>query len=122
MRAQAVSGPTPSRSATPGRRPSTSTSARSARRSTTSAAPGRLRSTAAERRELEIRDLRWLAPPRAALEAAIQVRHRGAPIAASIRFEADRATAVLAEPTVAAPGQAAVVYDADRVLAGGWLC
>jgi tRNA-specific 2-thiouridylase len=76
---------------------------------------------AAERRELVIRDLRWLSPPRDALEAAIQVRHRGAPIAASIRIEGDRARAVLAEPTVAAPGQAAVVYDADRVLAGGWL-
>jgi tRNA-specific 2-thiouridylase len=77
---------------------------------------------AAERRELAIRDLRWLAPPRAALEAALQVRHRGAPIAASIRIEADRAIAVLAEPTVAAPGQAAVIYAGDRVLAGGWLC
>jgi tRNA-specific 2-thiouridylase len=77
---------------------------------------------AAERRELAIRDLRWLSPPRDALEAAIQVRHRGAPIAASIRIAADRATAVLAEAAVAAPGQAAVIYDGDRVLAGGWLC
>src|SRR5689334_2512115 len=76
---------------------------------------------AAERRELAIRELRWLSPPRDALEAAIQVRHRGAPIAASIRIEGDRARAVLAEATVAAPGQAAVIYDGDRVLAGGWL-
>jgi tRNA U34 2-thiouridine synthase MnmA/TrmU len=29
---------------------------------------------------------------------------------------------VLAEATVAAPGQAAVVYAGDRVLAGGWIC
>jgi tRNA-specific 2-thiouridylase len=79
---------------------------------------------AAERRELEIRDLRWLSPPRETLEAAIQVRHRGAPVAASIRIEGEggRARAVLAEATVAAPGQAAVIYAADRVLAGGWLC
>ena len=76
---------------------------------------------AAERRELAIRDLRWLSPPRGALEAQVQVRHRGAPIAASIRIAGDRATAVLAEATVAAPGQAAVIYDGDRVLAGGWL-
>lgn len=76
---------------------------------------------AAERRELELRDLRWLSPPRAALSAAIQVRHRGAPIAAEIRVTGDRATALLDAPTVAAPGQAAVLYDADRVLAGGWL-
>ena len=75
----------------------------------------------AERRELAIRDLRWLAPPRAELSAAVQVRHRGAAIAAELRVEGDRAVARLAAPTVAAPGQAAVVYDGDRVLAGGWL-
>jgi tRNA-uridine 2-sulfurtransferase len=77
--------------------------------------------SAAERSELAIRDLRWLSPPRAALDAGIQVRHRGTPIAASVRIEGDRAVARLAEPTVAAPGQAAVLYDGDRVLAGGWL-
>jgi tRNA-specific 2-thiouridylase len=85
---------------------------------------------AAERGELAIRDLRWLSPPRAALSAAVQVRHRGAPIDAEIRIEpgppgsaapAARAIARLAEPTVAAPGQAAVIYDGDRVLAGGWI-
>jgi tRNA-uridine 2-sulfurtransferase len=76
---------------------------------------------AAERRELTIRDLRWLSPPQGALEAAVQVRHRGTPIAAAIQVFPDRATAVLREPTVAAPGQAAVIYDGDRVLAGGWL-
>jgi len=77
--------------------------------------------SAAERRELELRDLRWLAPPREALEAAVQVRHRGQPIAASIRIAGDRAEVTLADPVVAAPGQAAVIYDADRVLAGGWI-
>jgi acyl dehydratase len=72
-----------------------------------------------------IRDLRWLSPPRAALFATVQVRHRGAPIAAEIRVDADhspaRAIVRLAEPTVAAPGQAAVIYAGDRVLAGGWV-
>jgi tRNA-specific 2-thiouridylase len=96
---------------------------------------------AAERTELAIRDLRWLSPPRAELSATVQVRHRGAPIRAEIRIEADppdppapppshpavdgeprlRAIVRLAEPTVAAPGQAAVIYDGDRVLAGGWI-
>ena len=76
---------------------------------------------AAERRELEIRDLRWLSAPRASLSAAIQVRHRGTPIAADVTIEGDRARATLREPTVAARGQAAVLYDGDRVLAGGWL-
>ncbi|HEX3474693.1 MAG TPA: tRNA 2-thiouridine(34) synthase MnmA [Kofleriaceae bacterium] len=83
---------------------------------------------AAERTELTIRDLRWLAPPQPRLSASVQVRHRGAPIPAQIRVEpadadasSPRAIVELAEPTVAAPGQAAVIYDGDRVLAGGWI-
>jgi tRNA-specific 2-thiouridylase len=77
--------------------------------------------SAAARAELVIRDLRWLSPPRATLSASVQVRHRGAPITAEIQVDADQATVQLAEPTVAAPGQAAVIYDGDRVLAGGWV-
>ncbi|MBA3390990.1 MAG: tRNA 2-thiouridine(34) synthase MnmA [Deltaproteobacteria bacterium] len=77
--------------------------------------------SAAERRELVIRDLRWLAPARDTLDATVQVRHRGTPIVATIVIDGDRAIVQLAEATVAAPGQAAVIYDADRVLAGGWL-
>ncbi len=76
---------------------------------------------AAERRELRIRDLRWLAPRREALTATVQVRHRGTPIPAEIRIDGDIASAHLTEPTVAAPGQAAVIYAADRVIAGGWI-
>lgn len=75
----------------------------------------------AERRELVLRDLRWLSPPRTSLDASLQVRHRGTPIAARCTIEDDRATVALAEPTVAAPGQAAVIYAGDRVLAGGWI-
>jgi tRNA-specific 2-thiouridylase len=89
---------------------------------------------AAERSELIIRDLRWLSQPQAQLSATLQVRHRGAPIRAEIRVEPElhagtsapapasqRAIVQLAEPAVAAPGQAAVIYDGDRVLAGGWI-
>jgi tRNA-specific 2-thiouridylase len=76
---------------------------------------------AAERTELIVRDLRWLAPRAESLRAHVQVRHRGTPIAAEIRIDGDRATARLAGPTVAAKGQAAVFYDGDRVLAGGWI-
>jgi tRNA-specific 2-thiouridylase len=76
---------------------------------------------AAERRELTIRDLRWLAPRADQLTAHVQVRHRGTPIAAEVSVAGDRATVTLAEPTVAAAGQAAVVYAGDRVLAGGWI-
>ena len=76
---------------------------------------------AAERTKLELRDLRWLSAPRTALAADLQVRHRGAPIAATCAITGDRATVTLAAPTVAAPGQAAVLYAGDRVLAGGWI-
>ena len=72
---------------------------------------------AAERRELRIRDVRWLAPRVERLRATVQVRHRGTPIDAEIAVHGDGAMVSLAEPTVAAPGQAAVVYAGDRVLA-----
>ena len=76
---------------------------------------------AAERRELAIRDLRWLSTPQRELAASVQVRHRGVAIPASLAIEGDVAQVRLSAPTVAAPGQAAVVYDGDRVLAGGWI-
>jgi tRNA-specific 2-thiouridylase len=76
---------------------------------------------AAERSELVLRDVRWLSAPTTALSAHVQVRHRGTPIAADVTIDGDRATLRLAEPTVAAPGQAAVLYARDRVLAGGWI-
>jgi len=75
----------------------------------------------AERRELEVRDVRWLSKPRDRLAAHVQVRHRGTPIATEVAIDGTRAHATLAEPTIAARGQAAVFYDGDRVLAGGWL-
>ncbi len=76
---------------------------------------------AAERRAIEVRDLRWLSAPAASLSAHVQVRHRGTPIAAEVAIDGDRAHVTLAEPTVAAPGQAVVLYAGDRVLAGGWV-
>lgn len=75
----------------------------------------------AERGELAIRDLRWLSPVKPRLRAAVQVRHRGTPIEADVVIDGDHATVRLAQPTVAAPGQAAVLYDGNRVLAGGWI-
>jgi tRNA-specific 2-thiouridylase len=77
--------------------------------------------SAAERSELVLRDLRWLSPPHSQLDASIQVRHRGSPIPATLRVSASSAAVALSEPTVAAPGQAAVIYAGDRVLAGGWI-
>ncbi|MGE5184248.1 MAG: tRNA 2-thiouridine(34) synthase MnmA [Acidobacteriota bacterium] len=76
---------------------------------------------AAERRTLAVRDLRWLAEPRTRLSAAVQVRHRGTPVASDVEVSGTDAIVRVSEPTVAAPGQAAVLYDGDRVLAGGWI-
>jgi len=76
---------------------------------------------AAERAEFHVRDVRWLAPQTDALDVTVQVRHRGAAIPARIRIDGDRAHVVLSQPTVAAPGQAAVFYEGARVLAGGWI-
>jgi tRNA-specific 2-thiouridylase len=83
---------------------------------------------AAERSEVAITDLRWLVPVAARpvahagpVHAAVQVRYRSPPITGAVAYGADVARVVLEEPTVAAPGQAAVIYAGDQVVAGGWI-
>ncbi len=77
--------------------------------------------TAAVRRAITVDDVRWLGPP-AAREVRVQVRHRGAPLPAALE---DTGAGVIVrfsdEGAVAAPGQAAVFYDGDRVVGGGWV-
>ncbi|WP_137181542.1 tRNA 2-thiouridine(34) synthase MnmA [Roseomonas sp. AR75] len=69
-------------------------------------------------------EVNWLIPPPAG-PIAVQVKLRGreAPRAATVAWDAEGGVmrVRLAEPNVAAPGQACVVYDGDRVLAGGFL-
>jgi tRNA-uridine 2-sulfurtransferase len=67
--------------------------------------------------------LRWETPP-AEFEADVMVRYRSKPVRAHIRvidggagFEAD----FLASEGAISPGQAAVLYDGDEVLGGGWI-
>jgi tRNA-specific 2-thiouridylase len=58
------------------------------------------------------------------IEATVRIRynHPGTP-ATVTPLENDRACVRLAEPQRAVtPGQAAVMYDADVVLGGGWIC
>jgi tRNA-specific 2-thiouridylase len=68
--------------------------------------------------------VRWTgAPPAAPIRAVVRIRYRHAGAAASIEPDADGGARVAFESPVAAlaPGQAAVFYDGERVLGGGWI-
>ena len=68
---------------------------------------------------LTLDELHWLADPVEADAVSVQVRAHGDPVPA--RVVGDRTVRVdLGEPLYGvAPGQAAVLYDGDRVLGGG---
>jgi tRNA-specific 2-thiouridylase len=70
-----------------------------------------------------VRDVRWLCePPDAPLRAGVQVRHRAQPVPAEIERDGrDARVRFLDDDVIAAPGQAAVFYDGDAVLGGGWV-
>ncbi|HXC27580.1 MAG TPA: tRNA 2-thiouridine(34) synthase MnmA [Stellaceae bacterium] len=76
---------------------------------------------------LRLAEFNWLEAPLAAGEArAVTAKLRSAqpPVPATLLSCEDRDTAelTLAAPAGAvAPGQAAVIYDGDRVLGGGWI-
>ncbi|WP_428268289.1 tRNA 2-thiouridine(34) synthase MnmA [Haliangium sp.] len=73
---------------------------------------------------LVVRDVRWLTPvPEGPVRAGVQVRHRARPVAAELLPLGDGTVEVRLDgaPIVAAPGQAAVFYDGDTVLGGGWI-
>ncbi len=80
------------------------------------------RRESASARTLWLDDLRWLGPPGA--ELGVQLRHRSRPLPARIVGDAEGGRLCLelaGEGAVAAPGQAAVLYDGARVVAGGWI-
>lgn len=65
--------------------------------------------------------LRWPTPP-GPFEASVQVRYRAKPLPARIVPRGDGFEAELAVPEGAVtPGQAAVIYDGDEVIGGGWI-
>jgi tRNA-specific 2-thiouridylase len=73
----------------------------------------------------EIAAVNWVSigEPRAAIRATVKIRHKHEPAAATVEaLEGDRARVIFDLPQRAiTPGQGAVVYDGDRVLAGGWI-
>lgn len=68
----------------------------------------------------------WLVDPAELPErVSVQIRYNGRPYAAAIELSAEDSTRFevrFVQPQAAvAPGQAAVVYQGDRVLGGGWI-
>ncbi|HEV2278197.1 MAG TPA: tRNA 2-thiouridine(34) synthase MnmA [Acidobacteriaceae bacterium] len=76
-------------------------------------------------RTLRARDLNWISMPelRGAMRVRAKIRHRHEPAPATVRMiSPDEVEAVFDEPQRAVtPGQAAVFYDGDEVVGGGWI-
>ncbi len=74
---------------------------------------------------LEIEDVNWVSckRPEGSLRAVAKIRHKHEPASAMIEaLESNRARITFDAPQRAiTPGQAAVFYDEDRVLGGGWI-
>ena len=67
--------------------------------------------------------VRWLVPPASPeVRARVQLRHRHPGVGARILADGARARILFDAPERAvAPGQAAVFYDGDVCLGGGWI-
>lgn len=77
------------------------------------------------RRRFRVREVNWIRPLAAgdALEAHVKIRHNHPGAAARVESHAGgEAVVEFAEPQRAiTPGQAAVFYDQDEVVGGGWI-
>jgi len=73
---------------------------------------------------LSVRDLNWIGPhvPPGGRDVQLRIRNTQAPVAARVFLEDGGARFEFANPEPGvSPGQAAVAYDGDRVLGGGWI-
>jgi tRNA-uridine 2-sulfurtransferase len=76
------------------------------------------------RRTLTAAQANWLVdPPAKPFACQVKIRYRSRPTPATVEpFETDRFTVRFDEPCHGvAPGQAAVCFDGDQVLGGGWI-
>jgi tRNA-specific 2-thiouridylase len=73
----------------------------------------------------EVEGLNWIsvAPPEVPFRASVKIRHKHEPAPATVEpLDASRARITFESAQRAiTPGQAAVFYDGDRVLAGAWI-
>jgi tRNA-specific 2-thiouridylase len=76
------------------------------------------------RKTFRVSGTRWVdAAPGPEQPVEVKIRHRHPGAAARVRAEGSGATVEMETPAWAVtPGQAAVFYDQDRVLGGGWIC
>jgi tRNA-specific 2-thiouridylase len=72
------------------------------------------------RTEVRLREVNWLVPE-ARVTCTVKLRAREAPHPAEIVPTEGGAIVHLATPSLAAPGQACVFYDGERVLGGGFI-
>jgi tRNA-uridine 2-sulfurtransferase len=76
------------------------------------------------RSECEVKDVNWIsiAGPHAPIRAQVKIRNKHAPAGAEIETDDGLVRVRFDEPQRAVtPGQAAVFYDGDLVLGGGWI-
>jgi tRNA-specific 2-thiouridylase len=77
------------------------------------------------RRRFHVREVNWIRPlvPGDAVEAHVKIRHNHPGAAARVEAQArNEASVEFVEPQRAiTPGQAAVFYDDDEVVGGGWI-
>ena len=76
----------------------------------------------AGKQDVRVREMNWLvSPPAGELRCTVKLRAREQPHPARVVATAEGAAVCLDAPALAAPGQACVAYDGDRVLGGGFI-